>query len=188
MAHDTDMDELGDLGLDVDELPEAPTPSTTILDQYAPADERWILDESQPDGIRPPLDPDVAAPIPLTPANLCCMRQDDAPACRHYGRQLCPFGAPREETRGHRLMRRFCTHPSLRALNGAALHFNDEEGMYACSLRDPPLARLDEKLDGFDGEIMSRGTTRRAWPMFRTPEQAAAGVHTLPAEEEKADG
>ena len=153
------------------------TPSDSVFDQFQSDEIRYSMGE---DGFPlehdPPGDPNAPA---LTPENFTCLEQaDGTQKCKWMIRQLIPF----DDTRGSKYMRRMCTHALCKTLSGAGLQLSDS-AMYACELREPPHGPSIDDLDRRDKRTMARAKSKIKWRMFRTPEEAEAGKHTLGEDE-----
>jgi hypothetical protein len=166
-----------DEDLEIDPESEANFPGESAFDAFQPEPIQMSKDEEGfPVEHDPPGDPSVRS---LTPANLCCMKQDDGTLdCKWYARQLVEL----KDLGGHKYMNRICTHTAFKTLSGAGLILSDS-AVFACSMRDPPHAPGLEDMDRRDKRTTARGKSTKKWPMFRTAEQAKAGVHTLKDDE-----
>ncbi len=153
--------------------PGAHQPGESVFDAFQPEVDVW---GTGPDGLPAAIEKDTGdGPYPFLPENLVCMKQDSAETCIYYKRQLVPLGVHHDQ----RQVDRWCTHPSQRALNGAALNLS-ESAMFACELRDPPHPESVKLLDDGDAKRLSTATgPKKHWRLFRTPEEAAAGVTEL---------
>ena len=86
------------------------------------------------------------------------------------------------------LIQRFCCHPSLRGINGAALVI-DDAGIFECEFRGPPNPHASAVLDAIDDDKIEKGSARldfekrtgktKGYRMFRTPEDVASGRTVL---------
>ena len=148
-------------------------PGDSVFDAFQPETDLW---GPGADGLPAPIEKDTGdGPLPFTPENLVCMKQETCGVCVYYKRQITPLG----EHHDQRSIDRWCLHPGMRALNGAALNLS-ESAMFACELRDPPHPESAKLLDDIDENLLQRATgPAKFWSLFRTPEQAAAGVTTL---------
>jgi hypothetical protein len=185
--HPSDEPEIKDL----EELG-APVPGDSMTDNFEPY--AYTMVEG-PDGLpvedTPPWQSADSAPIPLTPETVQCLPQkpgkhtpEGLPACSHYKRQRVhnPTAPDRP------IIQRFCTHPSLRGINGACLSL-DDAGVFECEFRDPIDPRAKLVLDMLDHHKIKLGRERlqnevktgkvHGFRLFRTPEDVAAGRFTL---------
>jgi hypothetical protein len=172
---------------DADELDPRPRPGDSFFEQYQPSrPELRTAADGMPVEIDPPWSVQDAMPPPLCPETFACMAQPahgqtrEVQRCDYYVRQR--VNAPDAPDRP--LIQRFCTHPGLRGLNGAALALSDA-AIFECELREPPDPRAREVLDAIDGIITAKGRERidftsktgkvKGYPIFRTPEDVKAG-------------
>jgi hypothetical protein len=79
-------------------------------------------------------------------------------------------------------MRRLCVHPAYKSLSGAGFEVSDS-AVYACELREPFDILGSKEMDARDKRTMRRGESNLHYRMFRTPEEAVAGKHTLSVDE-----
>ena len=163
-----------------------------VFTEYNPYDYTMTIG---PDGLpvedMPPWQSQDAAPIPLTPETMHCLPQDKSawdrdglPACKYYKRQRVHNPQAPERP----MIQRFCTHQSLRGINGAALTL-DDAGIFDCEFRFPPSTRASVILDRIDSNKIVLGRERlvqeasgkgiAGFRMFRTPEDVAAGRYVL---------
>jgi len=150
------------------------SPGDSVFDAFPPEIDLWGRGE---DGLPSPIEKDTGdGPHPFTPENLVCMRQATADICQYYKRQLTPLGPFRDQ----RNVDRWCLHPGMRALNGAALNLS-ESAMFACELREPPHPESAKLLDEGDEKRLrlSSDKDKKYWRIFRTPDEAAKGVSEL---------
>jgi hypothetical protein len=149
------------------------TPSTSIFDAFQPEPVKYTMGK---DGFPLEHDPPGNPGVPsLTPENLTCLAQDDGtPKCSWFARQLVPTSI----ADGRKYMRRLCTHQAFKTLSGAGMEISDS-AVYACEMRDPPHGPSIADLDRRDARSMARAKIKHNWRMFRTEDEAKAGVHTL---------
>ena len=168
--------------------PGNPVPGEVFTENYNPYE--YTMTDG-PDGLpiesTPPWQSQDTAPIPMTPETLACLRQAkdafnkwELPQCEFYKRQRVhnPTAPDRP------FIQRFCTNPSLRGINGAALSL-DDAGIFDCEFRHPENARATPTLDAIDARKIDLGRKRLigeaktgkvvGYRMFRTPEDVAAG-------------
>jgi len=203
LAHGTLLDEQ-------DDMLGGPRPGDAVTDAFEPYPPQLkIGHDGLPVEVDPPWTPKQAAPIPLSPKTMCCLEQPDVmvpgrgrkvqdakgiwvrekelgplPKCEFYKRQRVHDAM----TPDRPLLQRFCTHPSLRGINGASLVL-DDAGIFNCELRSPTNPQDTLVLDEIDSRIIAKGEARvefekrtgktKGYRMFRTPEDVAAGRHTL---------
>lgn len=170
-----------------------PVPGQSLTEQYNPYDYTYT---AGPDGMPvealPPYQSQDAAPIPLTPETVMCLPQskdawlkdDVLPTCRYYKRQR--VHNPQAPDRP--MIQRFCTHPQLRGINGAALVL-DDAGIFECEFRAPPHPRTVPILDRIDSELIKKGRVRleqerktgkvHGYRLFRTLEDVKQGRFVL---------
>jgi hypothetical protein len=179
---------------DVRELEELgnPVPGYGLIQNFEPYQYTMTMGK---DGLpmeqSPPWQSQDAAPIPLTPETVHCLPQPQGqftprglPACSHYKRQRCHN--PQAPDRP--IIMRFCTHPSLRGINGASLAI-DDAGIFECEFRDPPDPKSTVLLDCLDHQKIVLGRERlrhekamgrvHGFRLFRTPEDVEAGRYVL---------
>lgn len=186
---------------DVDEA--NPHPGRKFLDQFKP---RKITVISGPDGLPVEKDPpwrhQDAIPPPLAPMTMACLAQPrdarigrlvDIPKCRYYRRQRTTA----TEIPGATTIDRYCMHPAMRGLNGAAMAVGDC-AIFNCELRDPVDPATEPILDSIDNEKISLGEKRLetegylaaeedrrtvGYRMFRTEEDVKEGRTTVDEED-----
>ncbi len=161
----------------IDPESEDNSPGASIFDAYQPEDVHITMGV---DGFPMEHDPPGASSIPsLTPENLVCMDQPDGThKCTFYIRQLIPS----KDLEGRKFMRRMCTHPAFKTLSGAGYDLTDS-AVYACEARNPAHFESEKEIDVRDARTAARALDKKEWRMFRTAEEAAAGIHTLGANE-----
>jgi hypothetical protein len=192
MSTENDREDPNDQVIDASD--DVNSPGATFMSQFNPQPVVGPGPDGFPIEHDPPGDPN---PPSMVPENLVCMaqpiveagkndggdfipaRHQALPPCRFYARQLCPLP---EEIFGRKFIRRLCAHPGMKTLSGAFLDLTDD-AMFACELRDPPDPRTNGELNSRDERLLRRAQDQRKWRMFPTPEEAAAGKHTLSDDE-----
>lgn len=114
-----------------------------------------------PDGLPALIDPPWTAkdtqPPPLTEETMTCIESDKLgrKRCKFYRRQRIVSN----ETGGLPMVSRWCTHPSMRGLNGSAFLLNDT-AIIDCELRKPRIQASVAALNAVDAKIVQKGRVR----------------------------
>jgi hypothetical protein len=189
MANDTISDDGSGTPIMVDATADAlhAKPSDSVFDAFPLYQPSMSIHPS--DGIAVDNTPDVgdAAMAPsLDPSTFVCMKvvvdgKVVRPQCKFYKRQFMEDA----DIPGLKIVQRWCTHPDIKGLGGAALSLRDST-VPACELRDPPDATSEDALDAFDNLKIAQGKERSFYQMFKTTADVAEGRTHVAAPAKKA--